>query len=76
MLYFFHSSKCFVVVTVPPTRFSLRTDQYCSKVRVPSMEGLLTRVLWKISYVPSSDVNSPFSVHGSLGASSGYESTM
>jgi hypothetical protein len=40
------------------------------------MEGLLTRVLWKISYVPSSDVNSPFSVHGSLGASSGYESTM
>jgi len=49
-----HSSKCFLVLMVPPTRFSVRTDQYCWKVRVPSMEGLLVRVLVKISKVPSS----------------------
>jgi hypothetical protein len=73
---FFHSSKCFVVVTVPPTRFSLRTDQNWVKVLVPSMEGWLTRVDLNTSYVPSSIVNSPWDSHGSLGARSAWDSTM
>jgi hypothetical protein len=59
---FAQASKWFAVVTVPPTRLDVRTDQYCWNVEVPRIEGSLVRVVSRMSYVPPSVVTVPFSV--------------
>jgi hypothetical protein len=46
--------------TVPEVRWLRRTAQYWLKVLVPSMEGALTRWLWRMSYVSPSRTTSPF----------------
>jgi hypothetical protein len=38
--------KCAAVLTEPDERLFCRTDQYCWKVDVPSIDGWLVRVVW------------------------------
>jgi len=41
-----HFWKCAPTLTLPEDRLFWRTDQYCWKVRVPSIDGWLVRWFW------------------------------
>lgn len=52
--------KWAAMLTEPPVRLEFRTDQYWLKVEVPSIEGWLTRCVWRIRYVLPSTLTVPF----------------
>jgi hypothetical protein len=54
-----HASKWVFMLTLPLERLFWRTDQYCWKVEVPSIDGWLVRVLCAILYEEPSAVTVP-----------------